>query len=228
MAFVLPSLVSRRCLTSAANGKSANARQLFSHPTLKPFSTSGSRFASTTSRNFPSPIWRALHEAGQNRPSLSFVTKGIAVAGVGIGLSTLRKEPVFCDAPPPPKATDSIYPDDRPPPPVSSVSLYELSFGTVVGLCAGVFVKKGAKAVAWFLGGVFVLLQYMGSASLVRVDWNKAASKFENLFYTKDAAGGTRPPNVLSLWNWMIDFLTADFQPRASFVAGFVLGLRIG
>lgn len=70
--------------------------------------------------------------------------------------------------------------------------------------------------------------QYMGSASLVRVDWGKAAGKFENLFYTKDAAGGTRPPNVLSLWHWLINFLTADFQPRASFIAGFVLGLRIG
>lgn len=97
MAFVLPSLVSRRFLTSAANGKNANVRQLFSHPiTLKPFSTSGSRFAST-SRTFQSPIWRALQEARQKRPSLSFVTKGIAVAGVGIGLSTLLKDPIHCD-----------------------------------------------------------------------------------------------------------------------------------
>ncbi|PPQ83338.1 hypothetical protein CVT25_003977 [Psilocybe cyanescens] len=188
--------------------------------------SSGARFAST--RTFQSPIWKAVHEAGQKRPLLSSVAKGFAVAGVGIGLSSLRKDPIQCDAPQPPKSTDPIYPDDRPPPPVSSVSLYELSFGTVVGLCAGVFVKKGAKAVAWFLGGVFVLLQYMGSASLVRVDWGKAAGKFENLFYTKDAAGGTRPPNVLSLWHWLINFLTADFQPRASFIAGFVLGLRIG
>ena len=46
-----------------------------------------------------------------------------------------------------------------PPPPQSSVSMYELGFGTVAGICAGVFVKKGAKALAWALGGVFVLLQ---------------------------------------------------------------------
>jgi FUN14 domain-containing protein 1 len=39
------------------------------------------------------------------------------------------------------------------------VNLYELTFGTVTGICAGVFIKKGAKMVAFFLGGVFVLLQ---------------------------------------------------------------------
>jgi FUN14 family len=37
--------------------------------------------------------------------------------------------------------------------------MYELTFGTVCGVCAGVFVKKGAKALAFFFGGVFVLLQ---------------------------------------------------------------------
>ena len=37
--------------------------------------------------------------------------------------------------------------------------MYELTFGTVCGICAGVFVKKGAKALAVVFGGVFVLLQ---------------------------------------------------------------------
>jgi len=41
----------------------------------------------------------------------------------------------------------------------STVNVYELSFGTVCGICAGVFVKKGAKALAFIFGGVFVLLQ---------------------------------------------------------------------
>jgi hypothetical protein len=45
------------------------------------------------------------------------------------------------------------------PPPESIVNVYELSFGTLAGICAGVFIKKGAKLVAIFVGGVFVLLQ---------------------------------------------------------------------
>ena len=132
-------------------------------------------------------------------------------------------------------------------PPESTVNLYELSFGTVCGLCAGVFIKKGAKAVAFLLGGVFVVLQvcsfspvnssfteraleqYLGSVSVVRVDWARMSSRFENLFYTKDPITGKKTaPNVYSLWKWVVDFLTADFQQRASFLAGLALGLRIG
>ena len=60
------------------------------------------------------------------------------------------------------QSVDSQTPDisaPLPPPPQSIVNLYELTFGTVCGVCAGVFVKKGARAVAFALGGVFVLLQ---------------------------------------------------------------------
>ncbi len=59
-----------------------------------------------------------------------------------------------------PQASDSgAGSQPLPPPPQSSISLYELSFGTVCGVCAGVFVKKGARIVAFALGGIFVLLQ---------------------------------------------------------------------
>lgn len=48
--------------------------------------------------------------------------------------------------------------------------MFELSFGAVCGICAGVFVKKGVKLLAFFLGGVFVLLQvsslFISSASI--------------------------------------------------------------
>ncbi|KAH9934646.1 uncharacterized protein B0H18DRAFT_1114525 [Fomitopsis serialis] len=124
----------------------------------------------------------------------------------------------------PSQASPGFQSPDAPPPPQSSVSYYELTFGTVAGICTGVFVKKGAKAVAFMLGGVF----YLGSLSLLRVDWPHMASRFENLFYTTDAAGRKRAPNAGSLFRWITDFLTADFQQRASFVAGFVLGIRIG
>ncbi|KJA27544.1 hypothetical protein HYPSUDRAFT_114307, partial [Hypholoma sublateritium FD-334 SS-4] len=176
----------------------------------------------------------------KEKGGLAFLLKGATIAGVGLGLAHQRSSIIHCEgahvraatprrvvvevsAPPP------VYPDERGPPPASSVSVYELGFGTVAGICAGVFLKKGAKAIAFLLGGVFVLLQYLGSASLVRVDWGRAASKFEDAFHSTDPKTGvSRAPNVFRLWNWLIDFLTADFQPRASFVAGFALGLRIG
>ncbi|KDQ18087.1 hypothetical protein BOTBODRAFT_185471 [Botryobasidium botryosum FD-172 SS1] len=155
-----------------------------------------------------------------------------SVSTLGLGLSAWRKQQVNCDPVSPPAAYGA-HPATTPPqspPPKSSVSVYELSFGTVCGICAGVFIKKGAKALAFFLGGVYVLLQYLGATQLVSVNWSKAASTFEKRFHTAptEAGGSSRAPTVYSLWTWLINFLTADFQPRATFLAGFVLGLRIG
>lgn len=147
-------------------------------------------------------------------------------AGIALGIATYTAPTIHCDS----STTQSTPPAPPPqaPPPESIVNLYELTFGTVAGMCAGVFIKKGAKMVAFVLGGVFVLLQYLGSLSLVRVDWGRMGSRFENLLYTTDALGNRRAPTLASLWRWMLDFLTADFQPRASFIAGLALGLRIG
>jgi len=155
---------------------------------------------------------------------------GIGLAGAGLGLSfytNLRK--LNCE--PEPLSKEALGPPDPmalPPPPESIVNTYELTFGTVCGVCAGVFIKKGAKALAWLFGGAFVFLQYLGTTSIIKIDWSRAAARFEGLFYTVDTKGTRRPPNVYSLWRRLVDFLTADFQPRASFIAGLLLGLRIG
>ncbi|EPQ58211.1 hypothetical protein GLOTRDRAFT_72373 [Gloeophyllum trabeum ATCC 11539] len=157
----------------------------------------------------------------------------LGIGGVGLGLSVFSK-PIYCEPPTPktadlpPNVAEASSTDPYPPPPKSVLNVYELTFGTVAGICAGVFVKKGARFVAFMLGGVFVLLQYLGSLSVLRVNWSRVGSRFENLFYTTDATGVKKPPSVYSLWKWLVDFLTADFQPRASFLAGLALGLRIG
>ncbi|KAF9792691.1 FUN14 family-domain-containing protein [Thelephora terrestris] len=156
------------------------------------------------------------------------------LAGAGIGLHAYNLNSIYCDksdsqrAPPPVMAPPPTPNDSNPlPPPASSLDFYELTFGSVCGICAGVFIKKGAKLVAFLLGGTFVLLQYLGSASIIRVDWSRAASRFENLFYRTEN-GVRRAPSIGSLWTWLVNFLAADFQPRATFTAGLLLGLRVG
>ncbi|KAF5391478.1 hypothetical protein D9757_002010 [Collybiopsis confluens] len=160
------------------------------------------------------------------RPAGSTI-KAIGLSGLGLGLSVYLQPSIKCE---PPAVLASRSPDQLPQssPSESSVSLYELGFGTVAGISAGVFIKKGAKAIAFFLGGIFVLLQYLGSFSVLRVDWMRMGQRFENLFYTTDETGTKKAPTVWTAWVWLVDFLTADFQPRASFLAGFALGLRIG
>ncbi|KAF8654213.1 hypothetical protein AX16_003739 [Volvariella volvacea WC 439] len=164
----------------------------------------------------------------KTRPPSPIITASVRIAGitaVGLGLASIaRPATVYCDTGN--AKAKSSTPDL--PPPESIVSVYQLSFGTVAGFCSGVFIKKGLKAVAWFLGGVFVLLQFLASRSVVRVDWGRVATGFENLFYMTEENGTRRAPTIGSAWRWLVDFLTADFQPRASFVAGLILGIRLG
>ncbi|KAL7415045.1 hypothetical protein BDY24DRAFT_383533 [Mrakia frigida] len=189
---------------------------------------------------------------------------GVSVGAVGlmaVWKATGRggKKSVWCQAqvpsPPPP-----------PPPPAaqSIVNPYELTFGAVCGICAGIFIKKGAKALAFLLGGVFgsfvsptlvlpsppffflspnltsttsshrvrptVLLQYLSSVNILKVNWSRASSAYEKLTSTpSDVPGGKSVGlTVTKLWGWVVDFLTRDFQQRATFLGGLALGLRVG
>jgi len=109
------------------------------------------------------------------------------------------------------------------------LNVYQLSFGAVCGICTGVFVKKGLRAIAFLLGGIFVLMQYLSSKSYITVDWKRLAGRYDSAFASKAGPGEQpRPPTVQSLYNWFVDFITANFQQRASFLAGIALGLRLG
>lgn len=117
--------------------------------------------------------------------------------------------------------------------PQSIVNVYQLSFGTICGVCAGVFIKKGLKLIAFLLGGCYILLQYLNSQKLVQVNWSAINSRYDKL--VGSAAGpetgsvrGYSGSTLQRIWNRTTNFLMADFQPRATFMAGLVLGLRLG
>ncbi|KAJ7632517.1 FUN14 family-domain-containing protein [Roridomyces roridus] len=162
------------------------------------------------------------------------VSKAIGALGLGLGLSVFARPSIHCEgtgpaSPPIVTEGQSSPPNPVAAPPPSIINVYELSFGTVAGICAGIFIKKGAKIVAFFVGGVFVLLQYFGSLGFLKVDWARVGSHFEHRFYATDPKTGSKaPPTIYVVWKSLVDFLTADFQPRASFMAGLVLGLRVG
>ncbi|KAF8710993.1 FUN14 family, partial [Rhizoctonia solani] len=164
----------------------------------------------------------------------------MATASVGLGLAAFAGKQIYCEPSVSPKSRGFSAAAHNPgpgnsgsdplPPPQSSLSTYELTFGSVAGICAGVFVKKGAKALAFFLGGIFVLLQYFNAIDISKTNWGAASARFERLFYSNPAKPGEprRPATISTLWSWLVDFLTADFPPRATFLAGMILGLRLG
>ncbi|QRW27430.1 FUN14 domain-containing protein [Rhizoctonia solani] len=151
----------------------------------------------------------------------------MATVSVGLGLAAFAGKQIYCEPSVSPKSRGFSAAAHNPgpgnsgpdplPPPQSSLSTYELTFGSVAGICAGVFVKKGAKALAFFLGGIFVLLQYFNAIDII-----KPTGALPQLGEPR------RPATISTLWSWLVDFLTADFPPRATFLAGMILGLRLG
>ncbi|CAD6907131.1 unnamed protein product [Tilletia caries] len=249
-----------RTTTSATATASIWAPTFHAHRTalLKPTSTraiSTQAFLAARARESSSPILTAVaarehnhnhrSNSAEQRPSTR--TLSIALAGAALVLYTTTRSAtstLYCESLVntnlPSGKGDSksvnnpLNPDGKYP--ESSVNLYQLSFGTVTGFCAGVFIKKGLKAVAFLLGAGYVLLQYLSSQRLVNVNWGAISRNYNNIV---DRAAGGGEGNTLSvrgwkgskasrIWSRFVDFLTADFQPRATFLAGLVLGFRLG
>ncbi|KAJ6596791.1 hypothetical protein DFH09DRAFT_1304597 [Mycena vulgaris] len=179
---------------------------------------------------FPSSALRWQLPVRSAQTTRFSVLKAIGAVGLGLGLSVAARPTIHCEGsrPASPVTAPPQIPDDEAemgPPPASSVNVYELSFGTVTGICAGVFIKKGAKAVAFFLGGVFVLLQYFGSFGVLKVDWDSMGTRFQNLFYTTDPKTGSKAtPTIYSAWRWLVDFLTAGFPAAGIIHCGLGIG----
>ncbi|WWC69223.1 uncharacterized protein I206_103160 [Kwoniella pini CBS 10737] len=174
-------------------------------------------------------ITYAKSQPRSNSNRLSPLTIGIGATIAFTSLNSLPNRQVKCESifSSPSITSNNNGPLPNDPPPGSILSVYELSFGTICGICSGVFIKKGAKAIAFLLGGVFVLLQYMSSKSYIHVDWSKLGSKYDTAFGSKTSTG-YKGPTVGGVYNRIVDFLTSNFQQRASFIAGLVLGLRLG
>jgi len=168
------------------------------------------------------PLARAFHAPAPIRfHALPKVGLGLGLAGLAT-TGLLWRQPVQCDS----LAED--IPQDIPQ---SDLNIQNLGFGTAAGICSGVFVAKGLKAVAFLLGGLFVILQYMSSQSLLKTNWRSIENKYDAL--VDKAAGGPSAIGSASnrasrLFSRFSDFLMADFPPRATFMAGFLLGLRLG
>lgn len=108
-----------------------------------------------------------------SRPAPSSSRSHVHLYTLGLGLTFLSfsslRQPVKCDSIYSPVTTrqpstgaagsQGERGGDAAAPPESILNLYQLGFGTVAGICTGVFVKKGLRAIAFALGGMFVLLQ---------------------------------------------------------------------
>lgn len=67
----------------------------------------------------------------------------------------------------------------------------------------------------------------MASRGMVNINWTSLASSYERKL-ENFARSGKGPNTLARVGSRVTDFLLADFPPRASFLAGLGLGLRMG
>jgi uncharacterized membrane protein (Fun14 family) len=118
------------------------------------------RYPAFSANNNAPALWRRVQP--YRRPMF------IAVVGLSALGLTAARSPIQCDTQVPPPQSPNNLPSTTnnrssgtsdPPLPKSEINIYNLGFGSVMGICTGVFVKKGLKTVAFLIGGVFVMLQ---------------------------------------------------------------------
>ena len=68
----------------------------------------------------------------------------------------------------------------------------------------------------------------MSSRSLVTIHWSSIESTWDSLLGRHTPAGYTKSNRVMGIGARAVDFLTADVQSRATFLAGLALGMRLG
>ncbi|RUS19163.1 FUN14 family-domain-containing protein [Endogone sp. FLAS-F59071] len=103
----------------------------------------------------------------------------------------------------------------------------ELAFGTSLGFCTGYLIKKVGRVFALMVGVTFVLLQYLSFKGLVTVHWDRMAWHYTNQL-DKDKDGKVTASDLRTIMAALLDFLTANFQFKSTFVGGFYAGLRYG
>lgn len=103
--------------------------------------------------------------------------------------------------------------------------LAQLSFGSVMGYCSGMALKKVGKAVAFVVGIGFAGLQTAVHMGYIDVDWSKVKNDaLKPLDITKD--GKINIDDVKSYWKKVREVLTHKVPDAAGFSLGFLCGLK--
>ncbi|KAI9246921.1 FUN14 family-domain-containing protein [Phascolomyces articulosus] len=103
----------------------------------------------------------------------------------------------------------------------------ELSFGTLLGLCTGYFLKKMGRLFAIMIGMGFVCLQYMSAKGYVTVHWDRMQAGY-NKQMDVDQDGRVTVRDVQSKWRKFVDLLTKNIQFKSTFLVGLYAGIRFG
>ena len=94
-----------------------------------------------------------------------------------------------------------------------------LGFGGLTGAVVGFTAKKFTKFIAIILGLVFIALQLMVHQGWIEIDWGAVQTT------TEQAVGNGRGRSMAER-GW--DILTTNLPWGSGFVAGFLIGFKMG
>jgi uncharacterized membrane protein (Fun14 family) len=95
----------------------------------------------------------------------------------------------------------------------------QIGFGLVAGFVAGYALKKLGKLVALVVGVLFVALQLLAWSGYVTIQWGRLQQDVEPLLAAS---------SLNEAWRSLLTVMTHNLPFAASFVPGFVIGLRRG
>mmetsp|Transcript_25181 Transcript_25181/g.62079 ORF Transcript_25181/g.62079 Transcript_25181/m.62079 type:complete len:125 (-) Transcript_25181:237-611(-) len=103
----------------------------------------------------------------------------------------------------------------------------KISFGSVVGYCSGMALKKVGKAVAFVIGVGFIGVQSAVYSGYITVDWGKVSGDaMKPLDTTGD--GKVDIEDAKEWWKRLKAMLTSELPGAGGFSLGFLTGVRYG
>lgn len=97
--------------------------------------------------------------------------------------------------------------------------LADLGFGGAIGVAAGYAAKKATRLTLLMLGALFIIVQLLAYVDLIQIRWDVVESFFRDIWF--DAEGSDLGERA-----WMM--LTSNLPFGGAFVAGFLVGFRMG
>lgn len=105
--------------------------------------------------------------------------------------------------------------------------LQKLGFGSVMGYCSGLAMKKVGKALAVTIGVGFIALQTVVSLGYIEVDWNKLRLDFVKKV-DKTGDGKLNADDAKVYWQKLRALLTNKIPSAGGFSLGFLYGVKTG
>ena len=105
--------------------------------------------------------------------------------------------------------------------------LSQIGFGTVLGYCSGMVMKRVSQSIGIILGTTFIGLQIAASMGYITVKWDKVSDGVQaKVDVTND--GTIDGEDVKEYWKKVKQVLTKNVPSAGGFSCGLLFGVRYG